>query len=346
MILVDNKNQTHPEALNGIPFEKLEEKILRKRIRRIATFAAVVAVVGGAFLAPAQAADTTVVITPSDPRWYFSSTHYSEAGVPTATTGTGGIAAAPSGGNWGDASYQLVVASSQKARAMTDLYNGSALSELAGVTYSTYKTGMTGYAPSINVTIDPVGADDFVTLVWEANKAGHAIIDGTWQNWDTTVGNGWWSPSITTVGTPGQNGTPTDLATLTAHFGAGSTIIGFAINVGRHGPMTAYVDGVGIAIDGDTTTYDFELTLPPPPDQDGDGVADDDDNCPADSNLDQADADSDDAGDVCDTDDDNDGVPDVDDTNSKDDCKKDGWKRFQNPTFKNQGQCVSYHTVK
>ena len=26
---------------------------------------------------------------------------------------------------------------------------------------------------------------------------------------------------------------------------------------------------------------------------------------------------------------------------SKDDCKGDGWRRFGNPSFKNQGQCVS-----
>jgi Tol biopolymer transport system component len=27
---------------------------------------------------------------------------------------------------------------------------------------------------------------------------------------------------------------------------------------------------------------------------------------------------------------------------SKDDCKADGWRRFTNPSFKNQGQCVSF----
>lgn len=27
---------------------------------------------------------------------------------------------------------------------------------------------------------------------------------------------------------------------------------------------------------------------------------------------------------------------------NKDECKKDGWKTFNNPSFKNQGQCVSY----
>ncbi|MBX2815477.1 MAG: T9SS type A sorting domain-containing protein [Saprospiraceae bacterium] len=50
-----------------------------------------------------------------------------------------------------------------------------------------------------------------------------------------------------------------------------------------------------------------------PMDSDGDGVADDDDNCPLTANADQADAEGDDIGDVCDPDDDDDGVLDLDD---------------------------------
>lgn len=45
-------------------------------------------------------------------------------------------------------------------------------------------------------------------------------------------------------------------------------------------------------------------------DDDGDGVEDSEDNCPEDANPDQADADNDGMGDVCDPDDDNDGVSD------------------------------------
>jgi hypothetical protein len=49
------------------------------------------------------------------------------------------------------------------------------------------------------------------------------------------------------------------------------------------------------------------------PDDDNDAVLDPDDNCPFDANSDQADADGDEIGDVCDPDDDNDGVPDGED---------------------------------
>ena len=152
-------------------------------------------------------------------------------------------------------------------------------------------------------------------------------------------------------------------------------------------------------------------------DDDDDGVADTADNCAAIANADQADFDSDGAGDACDTDDDGDGVADTDDrfpfdaTESADNdgdgagdnadadddndgqtdaaetacgsdpkapssrsadadgdgnpdctdpddngdgiidtvaptnaeqCKRGGWATFNNPGFKNQGQCVSY----
>ena len=56
----------------------------------------------------------------------------------------------------------------------------------------------------------------------------------------------------------------------------------------------------------------------PVSDTDGDGVVDQDDNCPADTNPNQADADSDGVGDACDDDDDNDGVVDIFDNDTLD----------------------------
>ncbi len=79
-----------------------------------------------------------------------------------------------------------------------------------------------------------------------------------------------------------------------------------------------------ILVHGFLASGDFDLAIlddgvPATPtvacvsDSDGDGVPDDEDNCPDDANPDQADADEDGLGDVCDPDDDNDGVPDDDD---------------------------------
>lgn len=113
-----------------------------------------------------------------------------------------------------------------------------------------------------------------------------------------------------------------------------------------------------------TVTYD-EVT-----DRDLDGVADADDNCPDAPNPSQADGDGDGIGDACDPDLDNDDVLNDDDNCetvpnpdqldadgdgigaacdtqelplTKDDCKQDGWNRFDGTaTFKNQGDCVSF----
>ena len=70
------------------------------------------------------------------------------------------------------------------------------------------------------------------------------------------------------------------------------------------------------------------------PDADSDGVADTGDNCPLTANPDQADFDRDGIGDTCDL---VTGPP-----VAKEQCKGRGWERFNNPEFRNQGQCVSY----
>jgi hypothetical protein len=63
-------------------------------------------------------------------------------------------------------------------------------------------------------------------------------------------------------------------------------------------------------------------------DDDGDGVTDALDSVPLDSHRDG--------------DEDNDGIKDTAPPTKADQCKKDGWKAFNNPRFKNQGDCVSY----
>jgi hypothetical protein len=122
--------------------------------------------------------------------------------------------------------------------------------------------------------------------------------------------------------------------------------------------------------DGDGTP-DCSDTCPQDPanDADQDGVCGDLDNCPTVANTDQVDTDHDRIGNACDGDDDNDGVPDGSDNcllihnpdqrdtdedgvgdacdprtgppTRKEQCKDDGWRRFDNPPFRNQGQCVS-----
>lgn len=170
---------------------------------------------------------------------------------------------------------------------------------------------------------------------------------------------------VTQSGTSPANcpAVPMDMNALSPN----STIRAFALNVGDTSTsdvgLSGYLDKVVTDLDSDVITYDFE------PDTDGDGLIDANDNCPTVANSDQANADGDSQGDLCDTDDDNDGVADVSDNcpvNSNPDqmdtdgdgagnacdsligpatdmnqCKNGGWRLFNNPAYKNQGQCVS-----
>jgi poly(hydroxyalkanoate) depolymerase family esterase len=77
-------------------------------------------------------------------------------------------------------------------------------------------------------------------------------------------------------------------------------------------------------------------------DADGDGHSDHSDNCPQESNPDQADADGDGFGDLCDSDADGDGIDDTPPPASPDHCKNGGWRRFNNPSFRNQRECTTY----
>jgi hypothetical protein len=93
-------------------------------------------------------------------------------------------------------------------------------------------------------------------------------------------------------------------------------------------------DGIGDACDA--------FPNDPDNDADGDGVGGDTDNCPAVANPDQADVDNDGIGDACDGDNDNDGIPDTAPPADKNQCRKGGWATFNNPSFRNQGECVNY----
>lgn len=110
------------------------------------------------------------------------------------------------------------------------------------------------------------------------------------------------------------------------------------------GMVLAGLQGQSV-FDASTVRY-FEIVCaeatPVVTDADGDGIADEDDNCPGTANADQADLDGDGLGDACDGDNDNDGIQDTAPPTSRDDCKGGEDKSFNNPSFRNQGDCVSY----
>lgn len=312
---------------------------------QLAGLAALAVVAGGFANATAVAAGTTETVaessvtrqaenTPPTDNWVL----YTRAGTPpTAGAFVDGPATPPEG----TGSLQLsTVTGAEKVFLFNYDHVGTPIAEVDDIAYSTYRqAGSAQQVAALNVQIDSNGAAPagFATLVFEPvyNTDQGTVESGEWQDWDAAPNGIWWS----TQPINGQcAGATADCDKTWAEIVANNpeaTILAVGVNQGSGNPgLVSSVD----AFTFDETTYDFEVVG----DADGDGVKDDTDNCVDDANADQADADGDGQGDVCDADDDNDGIPDTEDTNSKDDCKKGGYTRFVNPTFKNQGECVSY----
>jgi hypothetical protein len=93
----------------------------------------------------------------------------------------------------------------------------------------------------------------------------------------------------------------------------------------------AYYDNLTV---GNCVLNDSSDTTVVGTDTDNDGVPDDKDNCPNVANANQLDTDGDGIGDACDEQ--------IGPPTNKDQCKNGGWQRFNNPPFKNQGQCIQF----
>lgn len=316
------------------------------RIRHIVATAVAAASVALIGIVPANAA-TTEVVSPADVTTQVENTAPTDQWVSyhRAATGSpiGAFVTGPGTPPLGSSSFQL---STPLGAHKSFLFNfehiGTALGDIGAIGYSSYRTAGGGLVTAaLNLQVDHNGAAPagFTTLVWEPiyNGAQGAVTSNVWQTWDATTAAGkWWS----TQPIGGQCAGAAvacwrSLDFIVANNPAAVITGGVGINLGSgNAGVTAAVD----AFTFDETTYDFEQVT----DSDGDGINDPDDNCPADANADQADQDDDGLGDPCDPDDDGDGIADTAPPTDKDQCKKNGWKSFNNPSFKNQGDCVSY----
>lgn len=196
-----------------------------------------------------------------------------------------------------------VLTGADKIRLLTDRHVGTLLSELEGLTYSTYRDSSSTAAnivPSINMEIDFNGAEEggFATLVWEplyAYGAG-AINNDTWQLWDTfapsqaTFAGGWWSTrdfgDIDAFNDFVSWETIMDNVSEDAFMGR----VGVNLGTGPAGSFLGNVDALALDFTGGETVYNFET------------------------------------------------IADI----SKEECKDGGWQTFTEPEFRNQGDCVSY----
>ena len=289
---------------------------------RIKLFAAAAATVmiGLTGVSPAQAVDTTEVVTPADLApggdWHTADTR---------PPGTGTFEQGPATPPLGTGSFELsTITNPEKVQLFTDDYDGVPLADIDGIGYSTYRdpasTGFIAGVAALNLRVDLTGdgaPDAYMVYEPYQDQGNAAVLTGVWQDWDA-YGAGaakWWIN--TGAGGCGQN-TPCTWSTIVATFPSATIEEGpncgpggvkspcpgsLGLNQGSfNSGIISNADALYVSVSGTETTYDFELIK----DLDGDGI------------------------------------PDTAPPTNKDQCKKNGWKSFNNPTFKNQGDCVSF----
>ena len=136
------------------------------------------------------------------------------------------------------------------------------------------------------------------------NLGQGAVQDGVWQTWDGYNGGQaiWWSPARAIPGVCAFDCFVT-WNSIVANNPDATILGGFGVNQGSGNPgLVTSVDALAFGTAAADTLYDFELIR----DEDGDGEAD------------------------------------TTPPTSKDQCKNGGYKNFNNPSFGNQGECVSY----
>ena len=284
---------------------------MRIASRRVAAACGLAVAVAIPAIGAASAADTTEVVAPADlggGDWFTADTR---------PPGTGTFENGPATPPAGTGSFELRTPdSTAKVQLLTDRYDGVALADLTRLEYSTYRdpssTGFVSGVAALNLRVDTNddGLPDAYFVYEPYQSEGNAAVQtGVWQNWDAIEGGSalWW---VNTGGpaTCGQSNPCTWTQLLATYPGAtiqeGTNFPGsLGFNQGSfNAGIVSNADRLVVGVDGNTTTYDFELIR----DLDGDGVAD---------------------------------TPPPTD---KDQCKKDGYTSFNNPSFRNQGQCVSY----
>jgi hypothetical protein len=220
-------------------------------------------------------------------------------------TGSGSLVNGPGLPPLGTGSANLIVDNSGGVFLGTTAQAGTPLNAITSLQYSTFGPSST-LAVALQFDVD-YNANDGDTsyqgrIVFEPYLNG-TVVPNTWQPWSPLAGR-WWSSRL-----PGSalctQATPCTWSQLLASF-PGAVISGgtyLKAGSGWVGGFNGNADALTIGVNGNDTTYDFE------------GVN------PTTATATPVFG----------------GTP-VD----ADQCKDGGWRQFSNPSFRNQGDCVSF----
>ena len=201
--------------------------------------------------------------------------------APPLGTGSAELALSPTDGNAGDA-----------ALIYTNAYNGTKLSEITALSYSTYDAYNNGQQLPYMLLKVTTGDSSYPTdsiffePPYQTVSTGNSTLPdqgattmSTWQTWNAEKG-GWWADSaysnkapdykLMGPGSGGTYGTVQSINTYLSYPGfSNATIEGIYLIVGWAGggsygshpySYQGYVDNVSIGTSTGTTTYDFEAT--------------------------------------------------------------------------------------
>lgn len=176
----------------------------------------------------------------------------------------------------GSAELDLTTAAGDQGYALGyDGYGGTKLSDINGLTYSTYvQQGNNLVAPALQLNIDSDLTDGNTAwqgrLVYEPYLT-HTVTDGTWQTWNTQDnaadsnghGNWWLSNSALAASTGCAQSTPCTWQQVLAqlpHGGINSAVPGvvFKAGSGWNVQFKGNVDAFTINVKGAPTSYNFD----------------------------------------------------------------------------------------
>jgi hypothetical protein len=259
----------------------------------------------------ASAADTTEVVTAAD---LVAGTDWFTAD--TRPPGTGTFENGPGTPPLGTGSFELSTPdSTAKVQLFTDRYDGTALEDIDGIGYSTYRdpssTGFIAGVSALNLRIDlneDGNPDAYMVYEPYQDQGNAAVQTGVWQNWDAYQGGSakWW---INTGAFGCGQATPCAWSTIVGSssselrieegISCGNVTFpkpicpgSLGLNQGSGNPgIVSNADKLYVETGGNKTTFDLERDPPMPTDAAQ--------------------------------------------------CKNGGWSNY-GTTFRNQGDCVSY----